>query len=278
MFPLLTGLITGGASLLGSIFSSNTASQNSQANIAMQQQTNQLNAEEAQKNREFNSAEALLNREFQENMSNTAFRRSSNDMLQAGLNPMMMFGSGGPASSPGGATASGSPARFDAPRQENRSALAGIGEAVEKSVSSAISMKQFEKMTEEISNIKVARDKLEAEAVTERERPAQVRATTETEKRRPSQVEAQTKTERERPAQVSEEVERLKADIARTKLETKLREHGMNRAIYESKSAGDLLTIPDESRKTLNVLGWGGQKLNDALSVIINAAGKIGRR
>lgn len=163
MFPLLTGLITGGASLIGSIFSSKTASDNSQANIAMQQQTNQLNAEEAQKNRDFNSAQASMNRDFQQQMSNTAFQRSSEDMQAAGLNPMLMFGSGGPASTPGGSQASGSAAHFQSPRQENRSALAGIGDAVEKSVSSAISIKQFEKMTDEIANLKVKNAQIEAE-------------------------------------------------------------------------------------------------------------------
>lgn len=41
--------------------------------------------------------------QFQENMSNTAYQRSKDDMVKAGLNPALMYGSGGAASSPSGA-------------------------------------------------------------------------------------------------------------------------------------------------------------------------------
>lgn len=54
---------------------------------------------------EFSAAEAQKQRDFEERMSNTAYQRSAADMMAAGLNPAMMFGSGGAASTPSGASA-----------------------------------------------------------------------------------------------------------------------------------------------------------------------------
>lgn len=67
----------------------------------------QVSARRRQRRAEkFNSAEASKARKFQENMSNTAYQRASADMEAAGLNKIMMYGSGGPASSPGAPSAS----------------------------------------------------------------------------------------------------------------------------------------------------------------------------
>lgn len=128
MDPMVAGLMTGGASLLGSWFSSDTSAKNTQAQIAaqegMQAQTEQFNAQQSQ-----------LNRDFQAQMSNTAYQRASQDMQKAGLNPMMMFGSGGAASSPSGGSASvGTPS---VPMPQTTSPLAGIGDAVGKVFSTA---------------------------------------------------------------------------------------------------------------------------------------------
>ena len=49
--------------------------------------------------------EARLDREFQERMSSTAYQRQTKDLSAAGLNRILGYTKGGPASTPGGAMA-----------------------------------------------------------------------------------------------------------------------------------------------------------------------------
>lgn len=53
-----------------------------------------------------NSYQAKKNRDFQASMSNSSYQRATQDMLKAGLNPALMYGSGQGASTPSGAMAS----------------------------------------------------------------------------------------------------------------------------------------------------------------------------
>lgn len=57
---------------------------------------------------QFNAQQAQLQRDFEERMSSTAYQRAIADIKQAGLNPAMLYASGGNgASTPSGANASG---------------------------------------------------------------------------------------------------------------------------------------------------------------------------
>lgn len=144
MDPLTMGLIGGGASLLGNIFSSTTSASNTQAQIAaqemMQMQAQGFNADQAQLARDFSAGQAQKQMDFQQMMSNTAYQRSVADMKRAGLNPAAMFTHGTMESTPGGAMGSGSAASSGTPTvpmPQNTSPLAGLGDAVSKGISSA---------------------------------------------------------------------------------------------------------------------------------------------
>lgn len=56
----------------------------------------------------FNAREAQKNRDFQERMSNSAYQRAVKDMKLAGLNPSLMYSSGGMSTPSGSFASSGS--------------------------------------------------------------------------------------------------------------------------------------------------------------------------
>jgi len=87
-------------------------------------------------NVEAQKGENAKNRAWQQNMSNTAYQRAVADMKLAGLNPMVMYGSGGSgASTPAGSSTM-------AMRQNP---FAGLGDAMRKSASTALETKRLDK-------------------------------------------------------------------------------------------------------------------------------------
>jgi len=230
MFPLLSGLLSGGASLLGSIFSSSTSASNTQAQIAAQQGMQR-------ESEEFNAGQAQINRDYQTQMSNTAFQRSRADAMAAGLNPMVLAGMGG-ASTPSGSTASvGTPS---VPMPQTTHPLAGLGDAVGKAVNGAISAKTFDKMTEEIANL--------------REQQAKTAAETDLRKQ-------ETATERH--------------ETTRRMNEAELAAFKMPGARFSAKQAEDLLKMPDWLRSTVVQGGFVGSKVNDTLAPVTSSAKTI---
>ena len=135
MDPITGGLIAGGASLLGNLFGTQ---QNNQMQLQLQQQQQAYNTQ----------------------MSNTAYSRASADMKNAGLNPMMMFGSGSAASSP---VSPG--ANLESPIK------ASVAPAIDKAVSTAVQMKTVDKMAQEISNLQASQLMTKAQTRSEMMRP-----------------------------------------------------------------------------------------------------------
>lgn len=243
----ISGLIMGGAGLLGSLFSSNSSAQQNQANIQMQKETNQMNIMENQKNRD-----------FQQQMSNTAYQRASTDMQAAGLNPMMMFGSGSAASSPAGGVPN-----IQAPRGDPHAGMAQMGDAVGKAVSTAIGVKTFDKMTQEISNLQTQQALTSAVTNSERERPENIRAATATERERAKYTRATTATEKERPANVRASTFNVDTQSARE-------QNRMPSYRLEGVNADDILSMPDWLRRSMNI----SNKAADTVAPLLHSAQK----
>lgn len=76
-----------------------------------QKAANATNVALARENMQFSAQQAAKQMEFQREMSSTAYQRQQDDLLAAGLNPLL--GLSGGASSPGGAAGSGAQARVE---------------------------------------------------------------------------------------------------------------------------------------------------------------------
>lgn len=240
MEPL--SLIMGGASLLGSIFSSDTSAKNTQAQIQAQQQMQQ-------QSQAFNAEEAAKTRDWQTQMSNTAYQRSRQDMEKAGLNPILAAGAGG-SSTPSGATAStGTPT---VPTPQNKHPLEGIGNAVGKMIDSQISMKTMEKMTEEIANLK------ETQALTA--------ASTAVRKEEVGKVAQETRTEKE---------ETLRRSQLNAVLGLSMPGHRV-----DAKTAEAIERMPDWLFNALSQSSFGGRKVSDTIkpvSDLVSSAASVKR-
>lgn len=90
----------------------NTGSNYLDTMLQLQREANAANLASARETNEFNAREAQKNRDWQEYMSNTAIQRQVDDMIKAGINPILAVMNNG-ASTPGGSSASGVKANFE---------------------------------------------------------------------------------------------------------------------------------------------------------------------
>lgn len=258
MDPITAGLIQGGASLLGSFFSSSTSASNTKAQIQAQQQAQaqaqSFNHDEAILSRDFNANQAQVSRDYSTQMSNTAYQRASADMKSAGLNPMMMAGGSMNASTPSPATASGSAASTSTPTvpmPQNKAALGELGQNISRGIDAAVTAKTMEKMTDEIANLKSTNAKIAADTLVSKATVPLTNAQTAKVSAEKSNVEQRTETE-------LQETNKLKRDVPRQE--------------WDAIKHLDLSNIPDTARRTGNIAAWGGKQVSDVVVPLVSSA------
>lgn len=134
----ISALISGGSSLLGGAMSNLWGGANTQA-------ANQQNLGNAYLQAQWNLASQQQNQQWMTQMANTAYQRGTADMKAAGLNPALMYGSGGPASTP-----SSSPAQMSIPAQIVKPSGDIISPAVASALQAATVIKNLQKTDAEI--------------------------------------------------------------------------------------------------------------------------------
>lgn len=121
-------LIPAAVSLFSGFMASEGQEDTNYANQAIAQANSAFNAEQAALNRSFQDTQVTRQMDFQKEMSGSAYQRATADMKAAGLNPMLAYSQGG-ASTPAGASASGSAATAVQPAPMINKIATGIAAA-----------------------------------------------------------------------------------------------------------------------------------------------------
>lgn len=146
-----------GGSLVGSALNYLGGTQTNAANQAIANQATAANMAEAQRNREFQQTSAREQMMFEQRMSDTSYQRGVADLKKAGLNPLLAIPGG--ASTPGGASASGSQGTAVQATMTNPMSNLNFGGIVSSALDAMQTIGNLEKQKAETSLIKAQTSK-----------------------------------------------------------------------------------------------------------------------
>lgn len=152
---------------------------NAGASYLGQNQTNQVNSANTAATNQSNMDIARMNNEFQSNMSNTSYQRSVQDMVAAGLNPMLAYSKGG-ASTPTGSVPTMQTAQYSSPITAGvNGALAGqkLDNETKQTVANILRLRTQNDLTkEEIRSNQLQQEKIAEETNTQKEYTRETKA------------------------------------------------------------------------------------------------------
>lgn len=243
MWPVIGGLLSGGASLLSGLFGAKQSSDNTAMTIAANQQS-QLEAErfnqsQTEQQMGFQRDMVANQQQYETAMSNTAYQRAAVDMKAAGLNPIAMANSGASTpsvSAPSGAAASISPQKYD--YSGRQSPFAAMGPAMQQLISTATQLRTADATVDNLV-----------------EENAKIKAQTAVEKKRSDLVEAETGSTRQRTGNIY--------------ADTLIKNEALKTAINEAVKADNEVEFRKTAAgKLLDQAGLAGRKASDIVSPI----------
>lgn len=140
MDPVTVGLGTAGAAggLIGPLLNYFGKGEERQYNLDVFREANAFTKQQNDYSRLSNEQTAQKQMDFQKEMSSTAYQRATQDMRQAGINPMLAFSQGGASTPSGAGFASPSGGSASPPMME--SGLGALGEGFSKIGPSAMAV------------------------------------------------------------------------------------------------------------------------------------------
>lgn len=262
------GMGTVASSVIGGLFGREGARDQNSANAAAAERQMEFQQQQAAEAMNFSSAQAVASRDWAKSMSDTSYVRATQDLRNAGLNPMLSLMHGG-ASSPSSGAPQGVVGGPGA-RAEHQNINAG---AVASALGIAQGLASLDKTAAETRLIDA--QKPETEARTDESRARSEKIIKELHEVMPQQIslmKAEELVKQQEWEKLQEEINRLQAEVKKITNES-------NRAAAEHMlSELKIVAAKNEERKARGTFGTEVSPYVDDATKLLHGAGSVLRR